>query len=56
MDSSKLLKNVYGIDIHFEDLVYQVNVPKKQGKCPKKKKKVKPKICSQIGSETSNSH
>ncbi|EDX03506.1 GD23174 [Drosophila simulans] len=32
MDSSKLLKNVYGIDIHFEDLVYQVNVPKKQEK------------------------
>jgi len=32
MDSSKLLKNVYGIDIHFEDLLYQVNVPKKQGK------------------------
>lgn len=28
MDSSKLLKNVYGIDIHFEDLVYQVNAPK----------------------------
>ncbi|EDV57509.1 ATP-binding cassette sub-family G member 1 [Drosophila erecta] len=32
MDSSKLLKNVYGIDIHFEDLVYQVNVPKQQEK------------------------
>ncbi|XP_016954942.1 ATP-binding cassette sub-family G member 1 [Drosophila biarmipes] len=32
MDSSKLLKNVYGIDIHFEDLLYQVNVPKKQEK------------------------
>ncbi|XP_016991260.1 ATP-binding cassette sub-family G member 1 [Drosophila rhopaloa] len=32
MDSSKLLKNVYGIDINFEDLVYQVNVPKMQEK------------------------
>ncbi|XP_030561814.1 ATP-binding cassette sub-family G member 1 isoform X1 [Drosophila novamexicana] len=35
MDSSKLLKNVYGIDIHFEDLVYQVNESKR-----KEKKKV----------------
>ncbi|EDW77576.1 uncharacterized protein Dwil_GK24575 [Drosophila willistoni] len=32
MDSSKLLKNVYGIDIHFEDLVYQVNAPKQKEK------------------------
>ncbi|XP_022214908.1 ATP-binding cassette sub-family G member 1 [Drosophila obscura] len=32
MDSSKLLKNVYGIDIHFEDLVYQVNVPRQNEK------------------------
>ncbi|KAM8718010.1 hypothetical protein ACLKA7_004679 [Drosophila subpalustris] len=32
MDSSKLLKNVYGIDIHFEDLVYQVNEVKRKEK------------------------
>ncbi|BFF94823.1 ATP-binding cassette sub-family G member 1 [Drosophila madeirensis] len=32
MDSSKLLKNVYGIDIRFEDLVYQVNVPRQHEK------------------------
>lgn len=31
MDSSKLLKNVYGIDIHFEDLVYQVKAPRQKG-------------------------
>ncbi|XP_060661050.1 ATP-binding cassette sub-family G member 1 isoform X1 [Drosophila nasuta] len=32
MDTNKLLKNVYGIDIHFEDLVYQVKEPKKKEK------------------------
>lgn len=48
MDSSKLLKNVYGIDIHFEDLVYQVNVPKKPGKCKKKKKKKKYVLKSEV--------
>lgn len=31
MDSSKLLKTVYGIDIHFEDLVYQVKQSKQKG-------------------------
>ncbi|EDW03303.1 ATP-binding cassette sub-family G member 1 [Drosophila grimshawi] len=32
MDGSKLLKNVYGIDIHFEDLVYQVTGSKRKEK------------------------
>ncbi|XP_030382849.1 ATP-binding cassette sub-family G member 1 [Scaptodrosophila lebanonensis] len=32
MDSSKLLKNVFGIDIHFKDLVYQVKAPKQKEK------------------------
>ncbi|EDW12807.1 ATP-binding cassette sub-family G member 1 isoform X1 [Drosophila mojavensis] len=32
MDSNKLLKTVYGIDIHFEDLVYQVRESKQKEK------------------------